>query len=1052
MIDETTKFNRAEGYYKRDASMGNVDGAWKNFVAMVQEPRNMYANGQLVQPNNDGSRPGYSGKRIDVGISKSKSGKFEVVYKGEHLGTYGTLEEAKEIYNFEKEQNPRKKSENPRLDPDSSAGKIRIILDSYLAEGKTSYTFKEVLESGNVTTAEEESLFRKNLDGVKKRDKKYSKLKLISSNLLSEDDRLKIMSNFDLPEGQTEWLFDKYKYGVDGIKNELLAKRIKKNISLKTEFPLAASFSDPKGWMSHSMYRVFKNQTEEVIGPDGEPTGRRIPKKGVKLTYEPLYGENDLGVTKIVGFKDNTAAGKGGEFYALKKYETANAASWDDHLDYEKVKKMVDITKRVGQKPSDIIQKLLTEKGFKNNVRLNDILSYDRYYTRLGEVTPQSLLRSQIVKHHSGGVAARDNLNAAATKDIQLLTGANNSTAVYYENIVNGTKKNAPRPLTTAENNILKNIGVKITGMDGMVYGGGSLDPDKQFALIEKQAADMVKKDTFTQEGYKKYLKSLENDLVALCPRDGKSSGGRIGFNLGSGAACGAKFLEEKLKDGKGTPKQRTLMANIISKGAAIKNFTKSALNPLELLNPKNYLGPQAIALMGAFEVGDVTYDVINNNKPIKEALGDNWILKYASPYNQEEEQVKAVESKNISGSPAMQTYMKKVKLQAEFQRENKKLEKLKKDTPSKNNPKVQEQIKEQQAVVDGLVNNWEQFVTDSTVNVNGEKVLTLESGKQDFEQAFGQIIEKRGAGEYVPADDKQSLMKTYMEGPSENKYINTGSDLINQGDSLSYKYKKDSGKDQGRNLSETEREALKLFPFEQGSLRADYTPLTYKDFNYTPQKLPAEIRQKYENEATKRGILPPRTSLSQTPMPDGSTYDYLKDLTELYNNPQKAEQASRFPGYSGTQEPAKYATGGIANTRIGFKTGSSIASILSKFFKPKPKKTITVKRGESGTIGASGNANKDFFDRYYFPPEGGFTNQSADARYFSKLGGPEGNPKVLTAEITPAELKEGYRLRSLDSKDPEIGDIILPESAKNKIKTDYYNTIRAKVEKMLKE
>ena len=30
---------------------------------MAQEPRNMYAGGQLVQPNNDGSRPGYSGNR-----------------------------------------------------------------------------------------------------------------------------------------------------------------------------------------------------------------------------------------------------------------------------------------------------------------------------------------------------------------------------------------------------------------------------------------------------------------------------------------------------------------------------------------------------------------------------------------------------------------------------------------------------------------------------------------------------------------------------------------------------------------------------------------------------------------------------------------------------------------------------------------------------------------------------------------------------------------------------------------------------------------------------
>jgi hypothetical protein len=923
MIDETTKFNRAEGYYKRDASMGNVDGAWKNFVSMVQEPRNMYANGQLVQNTVDGSRPGYSGDTIEPNISRSPAGKFQVSYKSKYLGTFDSIEEAREIRDTAKEKNPPIKNAGAKLSTEGYPAKVREILDLYLAEGKDSFTFKEVLKAADITSPTEESKFRKVFDGVLNRKdgkEKYKNLKMTSSNLLSKEDRLKVQSNFDLPEGQTEWLFDKYKYGVDGIKNELLTKRIIKNLKTGVGSPLAATFGNAKGWMSHSMYRVYKNQTEPVIGSDGEPTGKRITKKGFKLTYEPLYGQVASGETKITGFKDNTAAGKGGEFYASKKHEKKGAANWDDHLDYEKVNKMVDITKRVGQEPSEMLQKLLTEKGFKDKVRLNDILSYDRYYTRLGEISPRELIKAQIVMHHSGGVGAKGNLNAAATKDIQLLTGANNAAAYNFEKIVNGTKKNAPRTLTTAENNILKNMGVKITGMDGTVYGGGSLDPDKQFSLIEKQAADMIKKDTFTQEGYKKYLKSLENDLVALCPRDGKSSGGRIGFNLGSGAACGAKFLEEKLKDGKGTPKQRTLMANIVSKGAAIKNFTKSALNPLELLNPKNYLGPQALALMGAFEVGDVTYDVINNNKPIKEALGDNWILKYASPYNQEEEQVKAVEAKNISGSPAMQTYMKKVKLQAEFQRENKKLEKLKKDTPSKNNPKVQEQIKEQQAVVDGLVNNWEQFVTDSTVDVNGEKVLTLESGKQDFEQAFGQIIEKRGAGEYVPADDKQSLMKTYMEGPSENKYINTGSDLINQGDSLSYKYKKDSGKDQGRNLSETEREALKLFPFEQGSLRADYTPLTYKDFNYTPQKLPAEIRQKYENEATKRGILPPRTSLSQTPMPDGSTYDYLKDLTELYNNPQKAEQASRFPGYSGTQEPAKYATGGITGLRSKYE------------------------------------------------------------------------------------------------------------------------------------
>ena len=63
--------------------MGNVDGAWKNFVSMVQEPRNMYANGQLVQNTVDGSRPGYKGdpldgydratRKLDKGVTKISS-------------------------------------------------------------------------------------------------------------------------------------------------------------------------------------------------------------------------------------------------------------------------------------------------------------------------------------------------------------------------------------------------------------------------------------------------------------------------------------------------------------------------------------------------------------------------------------------------------------------------------------------------------------------------------------------------------------------------------------------------------------------------------------------------------------------------------------------------------------------------------------------------------------------------------------------------------------------------------------------------------------------
>ena len=109
MIDETTKFNRAEGYYKRDASMGNVDGAWKNFVARAKVQRSEMDNfntpdldqgadsilrpgetleddfdvtfrkanseggfQQLVKNTDNGSRPGYAGSDSRLNETKLK--------------------------------------------------------------------------------------------------------------------------------------------------------------------------------------------------------------------------------------------------------------------------------------------------------------------------------------------------------------------------------------------------------------------------------------------------------------------------------------------------------------------------------------------------------------------------------------------------------------------------------------------------------------------------------------------------------------------------------------------------------------------------------------------------------------------------------------------------------------------------------------------------------------------------------------------------------------------------------------------------------------------
>ena len=62
---------------------------------------------------------------------------------------------------------------------------------------------------------------------------------------------------------------------------------------------------------------------------------------------------------------------------------------------------------------------------------------------------------------------------------------------------------------------------------------------------------------------------------------------------------------------------------------------------------------------------------------------------------------------------------------------------------------------------------------------------------------------------------------------------------------------------------------------------------------------------------------LPPRTSLNQFNF-KGSDNNVLQDLTNEYNLSQKAKQASRYPGYDGTQSP--YSEGGIASLNVNKK------------------------------------------------------------------------------------------------------------------------------------
>ena len=108
--------------------MGNVDGSWKNFVSMVQEPRNMYADGQLVKNTDNGSRPGYAGKGGSdaktgmgfqkgntMGIDRNLKGKpsINVEGKNQHTATQKTAKEIQAIIDANPEYITRKNFYEP---------------------------------------------------------------------------------------------------------------------------------------------------------------------------------------------------------------------------------------------------------------------------------------------------------------------------------------------------------------------------------------------------------------------------------------------------------------------------------------------------------------------------------------------------------------------------------------------------------------------------------------------------------------------------------------------------------------------------------------------------------------------------------------------------------------------------------------------------------------------------------------------------------------------------------------------------------------------------
>jgi hypothetical protein len=632
--------------------------------------RNPKANGgQLVAPSVDGSRPGYAGDPVEANIRLTPTGNayevavqrgpqvFNKTFRKENYKNASEALKAARKFRDQKRKIPFKTGiqepiygsgldqreymrrynlANPRIL--TKSGKLAKERETKL---KNFLSKKKKIKASVLRDFILDDIGYENYDANKIK-KKFPNLEIIKDikqgtdfKPLNKKQKTIILDNFDLPEGVKDWNFKQHKFGFSSDKHPRLYAQIKSRLGDKQKYTIAANFSGPEGWMMGSMNRLYENELKNKV-------------KYADLTYQPI--KNKKGI--IVGFKDNTAAGKGNIYYGTKKAfnEYGDGTEWRLHGDFNKVSKFIKIADGVKEKPDKVLQKILDDKGItkllegKRNLTLNDVLSHQRYYSTLAKTSPTELIKRQIVIHHTKGVGDQNLLRAAATKDIQLLTGAVNSDIIKLENIVKGTPNNPARALTIKEKAQLKNYGAKILDFDGKVVGGGFIDPEKQFAAIEKGALKYAKGKDFNVKTVTSYLERLG------C---GKAAGGRIlmsngGATLTKCARKGSKKLEQILLKG-GANKNEQILANSILKSG---RFLKDAVSL------RGLFGPVALAFTAAAEAGMVGYDMLSKGKTFKEAVGDNFFNYALGP----KLKIDSIEERNkrlrgIGGGPPSQAF-----------------------------------------------------------------------------------------------------------------------------------------------------------------------------------------------------------------------------------------------------------------------------------------------------------------------------------------------------------------------------------------------------------
>jgi len=583
---------------------------------MNQGPRNMYNQGQLVQPSGDGLRPGYNGDRKTIHLVRETG-------NPNHSGIYKTTNKKTGSVSYRGQFNRRNEGGFQATPSRSTIKQARVDLDEAMAnipKGKSMIELQKEKGAGNML---------KNKKFMTQLEKAFQEVSALEQ---------KGYGNIDKIVKKYEKKFYK-KVGTKNIDGSTVIKGTDNEFTkaLRSEIREYAKELDIYGTENPNMEKAL-NDYRRIKNPKKGMIGTIADRYGLKRKTLSSYITN-LGLRKYIPIQDPgeyTKAIRDAEKKAIKKFS-------DSYFE-----RKLSAPKTTGvsfkeAKPNEIVRLQKSHMGDKltQNVKpgnlgyaaqeINQEILKD-FDTELRQINKD--LEKLYKNKPKGYLQEMDILNtrgmdlSAASKGYKKFEGIDPQTGKKFViNYSSAAQELDPTNLLGDDVNLA--------------------DVGKENKGAVKELKDMsIKNISKTKKQVSLDIEEIKTNLADLgCPKSlQKASGGRIKYSKGTSCRLkGKEFIEKGLKNGFPKNQQGDLARKILGTGKFLR----------EAVSLRGLLGPAALAFTVAAEAGIVGYDMLSGGKSFREAVGDsvfNYMLGDKTKIDSNEEFVKRL--KNVPGSP----------------------------------------------------------------------------------------------------------------------------------------------------------------------------------------------------------------------------------------------------------------------------------------------------------------------------------------------------------------------------------------------------------------